>query len=122
MFKKLTVISSLLLSSMYAIGIEPSQEDNTADVHFRIMQRVVYVHNFIRIATNASDTSDDNARGVMNTELKNTFDQMKYSLGYHELVSFHSIETQQKAENAITHYKNTKQKLFDLITPQPDAQ
>jgi len=118
MFKKLAVISSLLLSSMYAIGIEPSQEDNTADVHFRIMQRVVYVHNFIRIATDAAGTSDDNARGVMNTELKNTFEQMKSTLGYHPLVNFHSIETQQKAGNAITAYKNIKQKLFDLIAPQ----
>ncbi|MCE2716168.1 MAG: hypothetical protein ACK4V2_04485 [Pseudomonadota bacterium] len=118
MFKKLAVISSLLLSSMYAIGIEHSQEDNTADVHFRIMQRVVYVHNFIRIATNASNADNDSLRSSMNTELKNTFEQMKSTLGYHPLVNFHSIETQQKAENAITAYKNIKQKLFDLIAPQ----
>ena len=71
---------------------------------------------FIRIAENAFNANNDNQRAITNGELKNTFDEMKCALGSHKLVSFHSVSTRQKAENSITHYKDTNQKLFDLIS------
>lgn len=115
MLKKLAVISGLILNTLHPYAEEPAL---TEDTNFNLMQRVVYVHHFIDIATNASTINDNKARSAMNAQLKAEFDQMKHSLGYHPLVSFHNIKTKQKAESAITAYTNIKQKLFDLITAQ----
>lgn len=95
MLKKITIMSTILLSSMYAFNVEPAtNEVNMEDANFRVMQRVVYVHNFIRIAEDAFNANNDAERTVRNTELKHTFDVMQNILGYHELVSFHSVATQ----------------------------
>ncbi len=50
MLKKLTIISAILLSSMYAVDLAPNAtpvtDSDDADFNFRVMQRVVYVHVF----------------------------------------------------------------------------
>jgi len=117
MFKKPTIVCSILLNSMHAFNVEPaSSEINTEDAHFRVMQRVMHVHNFIRIAENALSASDDGTRVIMARELVNSFQIMKETLGDHYLVGFQRIDSKQKATNAITYYKNAKQKLFNLIS------
>lgn len=107
MLKKLTIISGILLSNMYAFDVESSDELGN------LMQRVVYVENFKRIAEEAA--ADTSTIRQKNEELVNSFNAMATTLGNHRLINLCYFETKKNAENTAIYYKNVKTQLFTLM-------